>query len=292
MADLFCRATGGYQIQHRSEETPAKSFLVCVRLRQRSLLLLTGLFTHKSLRDDKNLHRLTEATETFQLIQQAYETLIDPQERAWYDRHKEEILKGVSEEVYKDDCLNVYQYFNSSCFKGYNDDEKGFYTVFRQVFEKIATEDKPFIDSDDEIEVPYFGYSYSSYKEVVRDFYAYWQSYCTSKSYSWVDQFSLSEARKSGVGRQVIRAMEKDNKKLRDQHKKARNEEVRALVAFVKKRDKRVQAHKYEVRLPLAEMTFSTCLSIDSARGAYMFLISSSGKHTSIALFIICFVVL
>ncbi|GFY75852.1 dnaJ homolog subfamily C member 21 [Trichonephila inaurata madagascariensis] len=193
---------------------------------------------------DKNLHRLTEATETFQLIQQAYETLIDPQERAWYDRHKEEILKGVSEEVYKDDCLNVYQYFNSSCFKGYNDDEKGFYTVFRQVFEKIATEDKPFIDSDDEIEVPNFGYSYSSYEEVVRDFYAYWQSYCTAKSYSWVDQFSLSEARKSGVGRQVIRAMEKDNKKSRDQHKKARNEEVRALVAFVKKRDKRVQAHK------------------------------------------------
>ncbi|GFT39181.1 hypothetical protein TNCV_2897051 [Trichonephila clavipes] len=37
--------------QPLSEETPAKSFLVCVRLRQRSLHLLTGLFTHKSLRD-------------------------------------------------------------------------------------------------------------------------------------------------------------------------------------------------------------------------------------------------
>ncbi|GFU96232.1 hypothetical protein TNCV_4516401, partial [Trichonephila clavipes] len=48
---LLLYATGCYQIQHRSEETPAKSFLVCVRLRQRSLLLLTGLFTHKSLRD-------------------------------------------------------------------------------------------------------------------------------------------------------------------------------------------------------------------------------------------------
>ncbi|GFS90430.1 dnaJ homolog subfamily C member 21 [Nephila pilipes] len=193
---------------------------------------------------DKNLHRLNEATETFQLIQQAYETLIDPQERAWYDRHKDEILRGDAEEAYKDDCLNVYQYFNGSCFKGYNDGEKGFYTVYRQVFEKIAVEDKPFIDSDEEIEVPSFGYSNSSYEEVVRDFYAYWQSYCTAKSYSWVDQFALSDARKSGVGRQVIRLMEKDNKKLRDQHRKARNEEVRALVAFVKKRDKRVQAHK------------------------------------------------
>ncbi|GBM42548.1 DnaJ subfamily C member 21 [Araneus ventricosus] len=193
---------------------------------------------------DKNLHRLSEATETFQLIQQAYETLIDPQERAWYDRHKEEILRGDAEEAYKDDSLNVYQYFNASCFKGYNDEEKGFYTVYRQVFEKIAAEDKPFLDSDDELEVPSFGFSYSSYEEVVHNFYAYWQSYCTAKSYSWVDKYDLTEARKSGAGRQVIRLMEKDNKKLREQFRKARNEEVRALVAFVRKRDKRVQAQK------------------------------------------------
>ncbi|GFS77962.1 hypothetical protein TNCV_2028321 [Trichonephila clavipes] len=51
MADLLPR-NRVFQIQHRSEETPAKSFLVCVRLRQRSLLLLTGLFTHKFLRDE------------------------------------------------------------------------------------------------------------------------------------------------------------------------------------------------------------------------------------------------
>ncbi|KAF8773716.1 DnaJ subfamily C member 21 like protein [Argiope bruennichi] len=153
-------------------------------------------------------------------------------------------IDGDAEEAYKDDSLNVYQYFNASCFKGYNDEEKGFYTVYRQVFEKIAAEDKPFLDSDDELEVPSFGYSYSSYEEVVHNFYAYWQSYCTAKSYSWVDKYDLTEARKSGAGRQVIRLMEKDNKKLREQFKKARNEEVRALVAFVRKRDKRVQAQK------------------------------------------------
>ncbi|KAG8191458.1 hypothetical protein JTE90_020708 [Oedothorax gibbosus] len=193
---------------------------------------------------DKNLERLSEATETFQLIQQAYEVLIDPQERAWYDRHKEDILRGDADEAYKDDCLNVYQYFNGSCFKGYNDDERGFYTVYRHVFETIANEDKPFLDKDDEdLEVPAFGNSNSSYEEV-RTFYAYWQSYCTSKSYSWTDKYDLSDARRSGAGRQMIRMMEKENKKLRDQQKKARNEEVRELVAFVRKRDKRVQAHK------------------------------------------------
>ena len=35
--------------------------------------------------------------------------------------------------------------------------------------------------------------------------------------------------------------MEEENKKLRDAAKKARNEEIRTIVEFVKKRDKRVQ---------------------------------------------------
>ncbi|GFX79916.1 hypothetical protein TNCV_558151 [Trichonephila clavipes] len=51
MADLLPRNRGvtKYNIAARRHQ-PSPS-LVCVRLRQRSLLLLTGLFTHKSLRD-------------------------------------------------------------------------------------------------------------------------------------------------------------------------------------------------------------------------------------------------
>ena len=37
--------------------------------------------------------------------------------------------------------------------------------------------------------------------------------------------------------------MEKENKKLRDVGRKERNEEVRALVNFVRKRDPRVKAY-------------------------------------------------
>lgn len=43
---------------------------------------------------DKNLDNLQAATEQFKLIQQAYDVLSDPQERAWYDKHREAILKG------------------------------------------------------------------------------------------------------------------------------------------------------------------------------------------------------
>lgn len=35
-----------------------------------------------------------DATRQFQLLQQAFEVISDPHERAWYDAHREEILRG------------------------------------------------------------------------------------------------------------------------------------------------------------------------------------------------------
>jgi hypothetical protein len=49
---------------------------------------------------DKNHHRVEEATKHFALIADAYEVLSDPQERAWYDSHRDAILRGGKEESY------------------------------------------------------------------------------------------------------------------------------------------------------------------------------------------------
>jgi DnaJ-class molecular chaperone len=43
---------------------------------------------------DKNQHRADEAGERFKEIRAAYETLSDANERAWYDSHREAILKA------------------------------------------------------------------------------------------------------------------------------------------------------------------------------------------------------
>lgn len=51
---------------------------------------------------DKNIANEDEAKQKFQLIQQAWEVLSDPQERAWYDRHRDQILKG-NQSNYEDD---------------------------------------------------------------------------------------------------------------------------------------------------------------------------------------------
>lgn len=196
---------------------------------------------------DKNPDNLQEATEQFKLIQQAYDVLSDPQERAWYDKHRDAILKGGLGSDYKDDSLDVYCYFNSSCFSGYGDDEKGFYAVFRDVFQRIAAEDEPY--HDDPVVVPGFGNSTSSYDEVVGPFYGHWQSYCTARTFAWLDQYDIRTA----PNRRVARLMERENRKVRDAARRQRNEEVRQLVQFVRKRDRRVQRRKKELEEKAAE---------------------------------------
>ncbi|KAL4236348.1 DnaJ subfamily C member 21 [Mactra antiquata] len=190
---------------------------------------------------DKNPDNVEECTQQFRIVQQAYEVLSDPQERAWYDKHREAILRGGlgQGDNYEDNCLDVFQYFNSSCYNGFGDDKEGFYGVYDEVFKTLIEEDRQFADEDDII-IYEFGNSQSVFEEVVKPFYDFWESYCTAKSYVWVEKYDTREA----PDRRVRRLMEAENKKLRDAAKKERNEEIRALAKYVKKRDKRVQEYK------------------------------------------------
>ncbi|ESO87617.1 hypothetical protein LOTGIDRAFT_179278 [Lottia gigantea] len=201
---------------------------------------------------DKNPDCLEEATEQFRLVQQAYEVLSDPQERAWYDNHREAILRGGlgRGDKYTDDSIDVFQYFTSSCYSGFGDDPKGFYSVYRKVFHTIFEQDVPFMeDKDSDYEYPDFGNSQSSYEEVVKAFYDFWSSYFTLKSYVWVEKYNTRDA----PDRYSRRKAEAENKKCRDAAKKERNEEIRNLVAFVKKRDKRVIAYRELMELRAKE---------------------------------------
>merc|ERR1719427_1249419 len=91
-------------------------------------------------------------------------------------------------------------------------------------------------DEDSDFEIPGFGKSVDDYETVVGPFYAYWTSYNTPRSYTWLDKYDTRQ----GENRWVKRKMEAENKKVRDKAKKERNEAVRNLVGFVRKRDKRV----------------------------------------------------
>ena len=188
---------------------------------------------------DKNLDNSEDTAEKFKLIQAAYDVLSDPQERAWYDNHREALLKGGVSGYYED----LPQYFTVNCYSGYGDGDKGFYTVYSNLFESIVKEEMEHVkveDDDEDEKFPPFGDSKSDYDTVVHVFYGYWQSFCTRKNFAWKEEYNTRQA----SNHWEKRAMEKDNKKTRDKAQKEHNELVRQLVSFVRKRDCRVQAHR------------------------------------------------
>ncbi|KAL7989095.1 hypothetical protein Chor_008014 [Crotalus horridus] len=206
---------------------------------------------------DKNLDNAEEAAEQFKLIQAAYDVLSDAQERVWYDNHREALLKGGIDGGYQDDSLDLLQYFTVTCYSGYDDDKKGFYAVYRHIFEMIAKEEEESIVEDDFEGFPSFGDSQSDYDTVVHCFYGYWQSFCTQKNFAWKEEYDTRQA----SNRWEKRAMEKENKKTRDKARKERNELVRELVAFVRKRDKRLRMKSEILRLIIRAVVLTKGLS-------------------------------
>eukprot|EP00117_Sycon_ciliatum_P049169 scpid56650/ scgid34903/ DnaJ homolog subfamily C member 21; DnaJ homolog subfamily A member 5 len=202
---------------------------------------------------DKNPDDVEESTRLFREVQQAYDVLSDPQERAWYDKHRDVILAGGGDE-YEDDALDLGPYFSASSYSGFGDGESGFYAVYSNVFSTLTNEEAPF-DSDTESEdengieegdlsefrigkVPQFGRGDSPYELVVGPFYAYWSNFATKKSFVWVEKYDTRQA----PDRRTRRLMEQENKKLRDEARKRRTDAVRTLVDWLKRRDPRIKA--------------------------------------------------
>mmetsp|Transcript_97368 Transcript_97368/g.270840 ORF Transcript_97368/g.270840 Transcript_97368/m.270840 type:complete len:602 (+) Transcript_97368:84-1889(+) len=194
-----------------------------------------------------------EATKRFQQIQEAYSVLSDAQERAWYDAHREQILRGddePGEDPFKTK-INLYKYFSTSCFDGFGAGPRSFFTVYTELFEAIDTEEAEWEDADDEhTTLPPFGGPDAEWDDVSA-FYRHWLDFCSRKAFGHADKWNPKEAQ----NRQVRRAMEQENKKARQAAKKEFNAEVRQLVRFVQKRDPRVAARQKQQMKATVEQT-------------------------------------
>ena len=83
------------------------------------------------LSPDKNQDRPDEAADRFKEIQNAYEILSDKHERAWYDSHRDAILRSGS--AYQaggdgggggqapDSEFDLYHFFSAACYRGYGE---------------------------------------------------------------------------------------------------------------------------------------------------------------------------
>ncbi|KAI9591832.1 hypothetical protein BDF19DRAFT_453615 [Syncephalis fuscata] len=212
---------------------------------------------------DKNYDNIDEATRVFALIQHAYEVLSDPHERAWYDGHRDEILRedgdyggDVGGQSYSTVSghtpESLMRYFSPDCYTGFDDSSKSFYTIYRELFAQLATEEveahNPDIEDDDTTATRLdwlsscsFGNNTTAYiddnrpERSIKVFYNEWSNFSTRKSFRWLDKWRLSDA----PNRFVKRHMEKENKKNREVGRRAYNDAVRNLVAFVRRRDPR-----------------------------------------------------
>lgn len=201
------------------------------------------------LHPDRNLHDVETATRRFAEVQAAHEVLSDPQERAWYDSHRDAILSGsdtvgdgAEPTTFRnvrltstEDIMKLIRMFNATV--PFNDEPMGFYGIARETFEHLALEEEAaaeFADIDSP-DLPTFGSFEDDYDSVVKPFYSGWSGFSTLKSFSWKDKYRLSDA----PDRRVRRLMEKENKKNRDDAIREFNDAVRFLVTFVRKRDPR-----------------------------------------------------
>ncbi|KAL8763142.1 MAG: hypothetical protein Q9184_000987 [Pyrenodesmia sp. 2 TL-2023] len=198
------------------------------------------------LHPDRNYGNVEESTNLFANIQSAYEILSDPQERAWYDSHRSEILRGEDEVngnhyehdvrvTTTEDIVRMLPKINSC--RDFSNSVSGFFNMLNAAFGTLAREEQLACerDNEDRITYPEFGDAHDPYDPRIRAFYNVWSNFATRKAFSWVDTYRYSEA----SDRRVRRLMEKENRRLRDEAVREFNDAVRSLVAFVKKRDPR-----------------------------------------------------
>mmetsp|Transcript_13722 Transcript_13722/g.20908 ORF Transcript_13722/g.20908 Transcript_13722/m.20908 type:complete len:417 (-) Transcript_13722:5-1255(-) len=200
---------------------------------------------------DKNAGDET-AAETFRLVQQAYECLSDTAERKWYDEHREAILRGWSANGDSSDIdilFDVVPYMYAGCYSGYEDDEDGFFSVYQNVFSKIYEGEMDGWTSEGNIDnMPFsdiptdFGSKTTEWNQV-GDFYTAWESFTSCLAFAWADKYDTKDA----DHRRMRRAMEDENRKARRNAKRKYNDDVAALVHFIKRRDPRVRLHRQKL---------------------------------------------
>ena len=197
---------------------------------------------------DKNAHRREEAEERFKEVGNAWEVLSDPGERAWYDRHREQILRSGERHQAGGDAgaggagggrpdsePDLFPLFSRSCYRGFGAGPGSFYAVYAEAFAGLAD-----LEGRGEA-APRFGGPGSPWAEVSR-FYSWWGSFASERDFSWADVWNPS----GGSSRKARRMMEDENKKACRKARAEFNEQVRSLASFVQRRDPRVKRHKEE----------------------------------------------
>lgn len=154
---------------------------------------------------------------------------------------------------------------SATCFRGFEaDTENSFWQVYGDIFSQIAEWDGKDESPARTAAPPSFGGPDSTYADV-RRFYAWWGAFSTKRSFAWRDLHDIREVRRrrhrhvpmpalhptlctlvvlQAPGRQVRRAMERENTRARSAARKDFSRTVRELAEWVSRRDPRVREER------------------------------------------------
>lgn len=201
-----------------------------------------------------------EINNTFNTLQEAYDCLSNPHERLWYDNNKKYILRqdsssfgggggGSADNNNRFSQEDLIQYHFKSCFKGYSSsssDPTSFYSVYAGVFARILVQEEEAALQDLDhlpqfaplVRVSFGGAEDAYYPSShTFQFYQFFSSFSSCQSFYWYDLYNPLDY----PSRQERRMAEKQNKKAREEARKAFNRQVQDLCMFVKSRDPRVR---------------------------------------------------
>lgn len=236
---------------------------------------------------DRNRDNQEQAEALFKYLQEAWTTLSDPTERAWYDRHKAEVLSPadlVDEFFGVDTHVNLRAYRSPSCYSGVDDTPRGFYGVYSALFATLTAEEiraarsrierGSYLNSDLERLRLKAGLSLAGMPGVTLDpgsrgaesgpspytvFPGFGGSaasraevnrfYAYWSAFTSVKEFShLDLYSTKGEPSRVRRAAQMENERMRQDGREKFSERVRELVAYIKRRDPRIPAFEEEQR--------------------------------------------
>ena len=176
---------------------------------------------------DKNLNSSEEAKSIFTRIKDAYDVLVNPVERSWYDRHQDAFHND--EEHHNDIDSQLDEIINSAVYVKIDDSPNGFFTVIRRAFEAIINQEG-FDDLAKAMHgnVPEFGDSKTELLDAKR-FYDAWLAFQSTIKFTSLNKYDIRDAE----NRRVVRLMEKENAKIRDKARKERNKKVKVCFSMI-----------------------------------------------------------